>query len=50
MTKRTEKRSRSGAQEKCPECGKRLRGTKGLVAHRLAAHGVQPDRTVQRRA
>jgi hypothetical protein len=50
MTRRTEKRSRSGAQEKCPDCGKRLRGEKGLVAHRLAAHGVKPDRIVARRA
>lgn len=50
MTRRTKKRSRSGAHEKCPACGKRLRGVKGLVAHQLAAHGVKSDRIVARRA
>jgi ribosomal protein L34E len=48
--KRSQKRSRSGAQEKCPECGKKLRGVKGLVAHRLVAHGITPDRVVAKRA
>jgi uncharacterized C2H2 Zn-finger protein len=36
---RSRKRSRSGAHEKCPDCGKLLRGTKGMKAHRDQMHG-----------
>lgn len=36
---RTRKRSRSGAHEKCPDCGKLLRGAKGMKAHRDQMHG-----------
>lgn len=42
MAKRTNKRSRSGAGTVCPDCGKKLRGEKGLAAHREAEHGVKP--------
>lgn len=42
MASRTKKRSRSGAQHECPECGKKLRGAKGLIAHRTAEHGIEP--------
>lgn len=45
---RTTKRSRSGAQAACPECGKKLRGEKGLAAHRLTAHGVKPAKPGRR--
>ncbi len=38
-------RSRSGASTECPECRKKLRGEKGLAAHRKAEHGVAPFRT-----
>jgi len=31
--RRSKKRSRSGAHAKCPHCGKKLRGEKGLEAH-----------------
>ena len=41
--KRTRNRSRSGAHARCPECGKKLRGEKGLAAHRLQEHGVKPQ-------
>lgn len=41
-------RSRSGATTQCPECKKKLRGEKGLAAHRRAEHGEQPDRTSAR--
>ena len=36
MSTRTKKRSRSGAQEVCPHCAKKLSGAKGLKMH-LAA-------------
>lgn len=38
MAPRTKKRSRSGAQTKCPHCGKQLRGEKGLKAHFAQQH------------
>lgn len=41
MAKRTMKRCRSGADAPCPECGKKLRGLKGLNAHREQTHGVR---------
>lgn len=34
-------RSRSGAQTKCPDCGKKLRGGKGLATHLLQVHGKE---------
>lgn len=34
-------RSRSGAQTKCPDCGKKLRGEKGLATHMRDAHGKE---------
>ncbi|MBZ0164591.1 MAG: hypothetical protein K8H74_17995 [Notoacmeibacter sp.] len=43
MAARTNKRSRSGAHHECPECGKKLRGEKGLMAHRKAEHGVETN-------
>lgn len=39
--KRTSKRSRSGAHEACPRCGKKLRGAKGLAMHLAEAHGAK---------
>ena len=43
MTKtRTTKRASSRAHEKCPHCGKRLNGTKGLAMHLAQAHEVTP--------
>jgi uncharacterized C2H2 Zn-finger protein len=36
---RTNKRSRSGAQEECPHCQKKLRGAKGLKKHVADVHG-----------
>jgi len=39
-------RSRSGAQTRCPDCGKKLRGEKGLATHLLQVHGkVLPKKT-----
>lgn len=38
MTKRTLKRSRSGADEPCPVCNKRLAGLKGLIGHVTQQH------------
>jgi hypothetical protein len=35
---RTAKRSRSGAQAACPQCGKLLRGAKGMKAHVRQVH------------
>ena len=32
-------RSRSGAHEPCPTCGKKLRGAKGLKKHLADVHG-----------
>lgn len=40
-------RSRSGAQAKCPHCGKKLRGQKGLKAHIRDEHGPQPVKADQ---
>lgn len=37
---RTNKRSRSGAHEECPHCGKKLRGAKGLKQHLADTHEV----------
>ena len=37
--RRTAKRSRSGAHEKCPDCGKLLRGNRGMQMHRKQMHG-----------
>lgn len=37
-------RSRSGAHTECPECGKRLRGEKGLAAHMRNEHGKNPPK------
>ena len=34
-------RSRSGASVECPECRKKLRGEKGLAAHRKQEHGEE---------
>ncbi|HEV7293066.1 MAG TPA: hypothetical protein VGN79_12175 [Devosia sp.] len=48
MGARTSKRSRSGAQEKCPHCGKQLRGAKGLKMHIAEAHPA-PDRSIDDR-
>lgn len=36
---RSQKRSRSGAHESCPHCGKKLRGAKGLKKHVADVHG-----------
>lgn len=36
--KRNWLRSRSGAAEACPHCGKKLMGAKGLKAHLAAMH------------
>jgi hypothetical protein len=39
MTKpRTAKRASSRAHKKCPHCGKRLNGSKGLAMHITLAH------------
>ena len=38
MTARNKKRSRSGASCRCPHCGKKLRGEKGLKMHVAEAH------------
>lgn len=38
--KRTQHRSRSGAQTKCTFCEKKLRGSKGLVTHLVDQHGM----------
>jgi len=37
--RRTSKRSRSGAHEECPHCGKKLRGAKGMKKHVADVHG-----------
>lgn len=44
-------RSRSGATTECPECKKKLRGGKGLAAHRKAEHGdeAKEERGARRR-
>lgn len=42
MAKPRKNRSRSGADTVCPDCGKKLRGTKGLKAHRAAEHEAGP--------
>lgn len=39
MSTRTSKRSRSGAYERCPHCGKKLRGEKGVKRHLADMHG-----------
>lgn len=41
--KRTAKRSRSGAETECPQCGKKLRGEKGLKMHVAAFHAPALD-------
>lgn len=41
---RTDKRSRSGAQTKCPVCGKALRGAKGVKAHLAQEHAEPADK------
>lgn len=40
MTRRN--RSKSGAQTECPDCGRKLRGSKGLKTHMADEHGKQP--------
>lgn len=38
IAKRTKKRSRSGAREECSQCGKKLRGAKGMNMHMANEH------------
>lgn len=33
LNDKTRNRSRSGADQKCPHCGKQLRGVKGMKMH-----------------
>jgi len=40
MGTRTDKRSRSGAHQPCPHCGKRLRTAKGILMHAAEVHGI----------
>lgn len=42
IAKRTKKRSKPGAQELCPHCGKKLRGGKGAVMHIAMMHPNAP--------
>lgn len=40
---RTDKRSRSGADKRCPECLKKLRGTRGLIMHMVQEHNASDE-------